>query len=385
MEGVVANGEARGVEVEDASTAATTETSMSSDATSGDGISADEVALYDRQIRLWGMEAQARMRDAHILLVTIRALGNEIAKNLVLAGIGAITIADTEDVTEEDLGAQFCVDDGMIGVNRAEAAAPAIQKLNPRVTVATDGQPVETRGAEFFRQFSIVIVTEADLNTLISVNDACREAGVAMYAGACYGLYGYAFADLIKHQFIIERDKGNMETKIGSETRTRRIVSATTKKEAGGNIKEFVTKEEVYCPIAQVVASQIDKTWRPKKKKGVSAVLPAIFALWKFHQSTGRLPDPHTHAEDTKQFMTAMFEARNGLGLPLENVDPGFALSFLDSVGTELSPVAAILGGMVAQGVINYLGKREQPLQNVMVLDGDATAAPIYCLQPQDD
>ncbi|KAJ6264863.1 hypothetical protein Dda_1016 [Drechslerella dactyloides] len=385
MEGVILNGQAPRAEASEAPSTTATSTGATLSSSAGDEISADEVALYDRQIRLWGMEAQTRMRDAHILLVTIRALGNEIAKNLVLAGIGAITVVDTEMVTEEDLGAQFCVDEGMVGMNRAEAAAPAIQKLNPRVAVTTDSQPIETRDAEYFRQFSIVIVTEADLNTLISVNESCREAGVAFYAGACFGLYGYAFADLIKHQFIIERDKGNMETKIGSETRTRRIVSATTKKEAGGNVKEFVTKEEVYSPIAQVVASQIDRTWRPKKKKGVAAALPAIFALWKFHQSVGRLPDPYAHPEDTKTFMAAMHEARNGLGLPLENVDPGFALTFLDSVGTELSPVAAVLGGMLAQGVINYLGKREQPLQNVMVFDGDTTAAPIYCLHPQDE
>jgi len=50
----------------------------------------DEIALYDRQIRLWGMQAQERLRNANILLVNIKALGNEIAKNLVLAGIGSI-------------------------------------------------------------------------------------------------------------------------------------------------------------------------------------------------------------------------------------------------------------------------------------------------------
>jgi ubiquitin-like 1-activating enzyme E1 A len=80
---------------------------------------------------------------------------------------------------------------------------PAIQKLNPRVTVKTDISTIEHRDAEFFKQFAMVIVTEADLNTLVAINKACREADVAFYAGGCYGLYGYAFADLIKHQFIM--------------------------------------------------------------------------------------------------------------------------------------------------------------------------------------
>ncbi|KAF3925948.1 hypothetical protein ABW20_dc0106389 [Dactylellina cionopaga] len=333
--------------------------------TSNDEISADEVALYDRQIRLWGMDAQARMRNANILLVTIRALGNEIAKNLVLAGIGAITVNDSKNVTEEDLGAQFFLEESMVGMNRAEAAAPALQRLNPRVAVTTDVGEISGRDTEFYKKFSMVIVTEADLG---------RRASARTQP------FAYTERDNLS-----ERDKGNIETKIGKETRTRSIVSATTKKEAGGKFKEFVTKEEVYSPISQVVTSQIDKTWRPKKKKGVSAVLSAIFALWKFQEDHQRRPDPYEHKEDTKIFMTAIHKARSDLGLGLENMDPAFAISFLDSVDAELSPVAAILGGMIAQGVINYLGKREQPLQNLLVFDGDSTNAPIYSLHPQDE
>lgn len=78
-------------------------------------LSADDIALYDRQIRLWGIEAQTRLRNAHVLLVTVRALGNEIAKNLVLAGIGSLTLIDDELVTEDDLGAQFLVTEEDIG------------------------------------------------------------------------------------------------------------------------------------------------------------------------------------------------------------------------------------------------------------------------------
>ena len=67
----------------------------------------DEVALYDRQIRLWGFQAQQLISEANILLVSVKSLGNEVAKNLVLAGIGSLTIVDTAHVTEEDLGANF--------------------------------------------------------------------------------------------------------------------------------------------------------------------------------------------------------------------------------------------------------------------------------------
>lgn len=47
----------------------------------------------------------------------MRALANEIAKNLVLAGIGSLTIQDSQVVTEDDLGAQFFVSEDSIGKN----------------------------------------------------------------------------------------------------------------------------------------------------------------------------------------------------------------------------------------------------------------------------
>lgn len=79
------------------------------------GLSADDFALYDRQIRLWGAQAQERIRNAHILLVSLRALGTEVAKNLTLAGISSLTIVDDEPVTEEDLGSCYFLRDEDIG------------------------------------------------------------------------------------------------------------------------------------------------------------------------------------------------------------------------------------------------------------------------------
>jgi ubiquitin-like 1-activating enzyme E1 A len=80
-------------------------------------ISAEEIALYDRQIRLWGVQAQENLRKANILLVSMRALANEVAKNLVLAGIRSLTIIDHQTVLEEDLGAQFFITAAHVGKN----------------------------------------------------------------------------------------------------------------------------------------------------------------------------------------------------------------------------------------------------------------------------
>lgn len=57
------------------------------------------------------------MRNSKILLIGMRALANEVAKNLVLAGIGSITVIDHETVREEDLGSQFFIEEEHVGQN----------------------------------------------------------------------------------------------------------------------------------------------------------------------------------------------------------------------------------------------------------------------------
>ena len=95
--------------------------------TTAPGLSADEIALYDRQIRLWGAQAQERIRSANILLVSLRALGTEIAKNLTLAGISSLTIIDNEAVTEEDLGTQYFLREEDVG--KSVSSLPLIRSL----------------------------------------------------------------------------------------------------------------------------------------------------------------------------------------------------------------------------------------------------------------
>lgn len=82
-------------------------------------LSTAEASLYDRQIRLWGVEAQNRMRSSTVLVLSLRSLAHETIKNLVLAGIGTLIVMDDGVVTEEDLGSGFLFreEDGAVGKN----------------------------------------------------------------------------------------------------------------------------------------------------------------------------------------------------------------------------------------------------------------------------
>ncbi|KAL0564866.1 E1 ubiquitin-activating protein aos1, partial [Marasmius crinis-equi] len=165
----------------------------------------EEQGRYDRQIRLWGIEAQQRMRNATILLVHLSGTATETIKNIVLAGIGTLIIVDGDDVKEEDLGAGFFFRDGDVGRKRVDAAKPRIESLNPLVTVKTIAS-YDAIGPQSFestvRDVDLVCVADWDRDGVIRMNNVCRRAGKPFYAGGTFGLLGYIFCDLLDHQCV---------------------------------------------------------------------------------------------------------------------------------------------------------------------------------------
>ncbi|KOS19066.1 DNA damage tolerance protein RHC31 [Escovopsis weberi] len=394
----------------------------------GRTVTADEIALYDRQIRLWGMAAQAKIQSANVLLITIRALANEVAKNLVLAGVASLTLLDDARVTEADLGAQFLLaesehpeeaapagsspaggkpghgpDHGTrpghgtrpspVGLNRAEAALPALQRLNPRVRIHADTAGVRSKPPSYFAGFDVVIATDLDPDALHLINTATRVTGRAFYAAGMHGLYGFIFSDLIEHDFVIRREVGNVPARRGPETRTRAVVAVSTIDGSGAGSGagsaprpvEAVTKRELYSTwlLASDAALLPPEFTRSRRRlRSVSPVLSCLRALWAFMQAhAGRAPSPSSR-DDLRLFTQLATLKHRALSLPAETLRPDLLRSFLQNLGCELAPTAAILGGQLAQDVINVLGQTQQPIQNMVVFDGNTMEAPMYAFHP---
>ncbi|KND92164.1 DNA damage tolerance protein RHC31 [Tolypocladium ophioglossoides CBS 100239] len=348
-------------------------------------ISADDIALYDRQIRLWGMDAQFKIQNSNILLITMRALANEVAKNLVLAGVGSVTLLDGSPVTEADLGAQFLLSDcdDPVGQNRAEAASEGLRKLNPRVRVYVDPESVTAKGPSYFAGYDVIIATDLDPDTFNIINTATRINSKAFYAAGTHGFYGFIFSDLIEHIYVIERDMGNIATEPKQETRTRSIIDVKTRKNGPKTI-ESVTKRELYSTwflASDLAVLPHEFTNSRRRLKSVSPVLSCLRALWEFKQlKGGALP---SNREDLKLFTQIATQKHKALSLPSETLRPEVLRSFLQNLGSEIAPVTAIIGAQLSQDVINVLSNREQPIQNMVVFDGEKLDAAIYPLHPE--
>ena len=98
---------------------------------------------YDRQTRLWG-EGQILISSSHILCLNSDSTASEILKNLILSGIGEVTIVDNTLVNEKDLELNFFVNNDEINKVRSEIIKKNLFELNNDVKVNHINESIES-------------------------------------------------------------------------------------------------------------------------------------------------------------------------------------------------------------------------------------------------
>ena len=71
-------------------------------------------SLYSRQLYVLGHEAMKRMGSSNVLIVGLRGLGVEIAKNIALAGVKSLTLYDPTPIAIADLSSGLFAAQGIL-------------------------------------------------------------------------------------------------------------------------------------------------------------------------------------------------------------------------------------------------------------------------------
>ncbi|KAB2610633.1 NEDD8-activating enzyme E1 regulatory subunit-like [Pyrus ussuriensis x Pyrus communis] len=166
---------------------------------------AEPKAKYDRQLRIWGEQGQAALEKASICLLNCGPTGSETLKNLVLGGVGSITVIDGSKVELGDLGNNFMVDESSVGKSKAKCVCQFLQELNDSVKAKfIEEYPevlIETNPS-FFSQFTLVVATQLGERSMVKLDRICREANVILIFARSYGLTGLVRISLKEHTVI---------------------------------------------------------------------------------------------------------------------------------------------------------------------------------------
>ena len=155
-----------------------------------------DVKRYDRQIRLWGLETQRGLQSARVLLLRVNGLCNEIAKNLVLAGVGHVCIQDPETLVESDLqvGGLFHVNETQLGTSKADALVQGLRPLNPHGQITSETSTLGELSDEFIAKFDYVISTHGLIGVRLSPTPRSRPPRRTLSLTATHALAQHALA-----------------------------------------------------------------------------------------------------------------------------------------------------------------------------------------------
>jgi adenylyltransferase/sulfurtransferase len=148
---------------------------------------------FDRQVRFapLGVEGQARLQRAHVLLVGCGALGGSLAQSLVRCGVGTLTLVDRDVVEPSNLPRQVLFEPGHVGRPKAEAAREALARIGGPTRVAAHALHVDADNLEeLARGCDLVLDGTDNLATRYLVNDLCVERGLPWVYGGVVGASG---------------------------------------------------------------------------------------------------------------------------------------------------------------------------------------------------
>ncbi|KAF8408442.1 hypothetical protein HHK36_007595 [Tetracentron sinense] len=303
----------------------------------GEELTEQETALYDRQIRVWGVDAQRRLSKSHILVSGMKGTAVEFCKNIVLAGIGSLTLMDDRMVTEEALSANFLIppDENMFSERSlAELCCDSLREFNPMVRVSVEKGDLSTFDGDFYDKFDVVVVSCCSLRTKKLINEKCRKRSkrVAFYTVDCRDSCGEIFVDLQNYTYSQKK------------------------------LVDTIEQQLQYPSFEEAVAVP----WRALPRK-VAKLYFAMRVIERFEQTEERNPG-ETSVADLPSVLKLRKELCETQSLNESHIPDGL-LERLLAGRREFPPVCAIIGGILGQEVIKAISGKGDPLKNFFFFD----------------
>jgi len=372
--------------------------------------------LYSRQLYVLGHEAMKRMAHSNVLLLGLKGLGVEIAKNLILAGIKSLTIYDPTPTSINDLSAQFFLTEKDIGKPRAQASLSRLTELNNYVKVE------EYHGAldeAFLKQFSTVIATDQPHDVLVKLNQSTHANNIPFIAAETPGVFARIFCDFGKEFTVLDTNGEQPQSVLVSHVSNDNPVIVTVSDEhripfEDGDtviLNEISGMEEINGRQGKVkilskftFTVEVDGTaFGTYKNNGIATQvkLPSIMnfksyeealkepefvttdwakferpsqihlgwqAIAAFQQKHKAFPAAR-NAEHLKEVLATCDQLNQQSTSKLEKVDDKLIAILVNSAQAEIAPMTTFIGGVAAQEVLKGVSGKFTPIKQFMYFD----------------
>ena len=153
----------------------------------------EELTRYSRQIVLpqFGGQGQQRLKAASVCVVGAGGIGCAVIPALAGAGIGRLTMIDSDLVELSNLHRQPLYRSREVGEPKAALAAQFIRRLNPFVEVAPIERRIDRSNAEALLGGHDLILDGTDnFATRLTVSDTAIRLGIPLLSAAAVQFQG---------------------------------------------------------------------------------------------------------------------------------------------------------------------------------------------------
>uniref|UniRef100_UPI00358F0808 ubiquitin-like modifier-activating enzyme 1 isoform X2 n=1 Tax=Myxine glutinosa TaxID=7769 RepID=UPI00358F0808 len=374
--------------------------------------------LYSRQLYVLGHAAMKRMQSSAVLVSGMRGLGLEIAKNVVLGGVKAVTVHDQGVASCADLASHFYLRMEDLGKNRATVTQSRLAELNSYVPVnAYSGELTE----DFLTDFQVVVLTNSNMNEYHRIGSICHSRGIKLVLADTKGLFGYLFCDF-GDEFTVLDTNGEqpLSAMISAITKdSTGIVTCLDEARHGFETGDFIVFSEVQgmtqvngCKPREIkvlgpytfsigdttefsdyvrggIVTQVKmpkkvsfKSFRDSLKEPSFIITDfakmerpghlhiAFKALHEYVGKYSRLPQPRSEADATD--LVTLAEEVNAHVPPavhVEKLDVELVRQLAFSATGDLAPINAFIGGVAAQEVMKACTGKFMPIMQCLYFD----------------
>ncbi|KFG81667.1 ubiquitin-activating enzyme E1 1 [Metarhizium anisopliae] len=373
-------------------------------------------SLYSRQLYVLGHEAMKRMGASNVLVVGLKGLGVEIAKNIALAGVKSLTLYDPAPVHISDLSSQFFLTPADVGIPRHDVTAPRVAELNAYTPVKIHESTGLDADLSQFDKYQVVVLTNTPLQSQKTIGNYCHSKGIYVIVADTFGLFGSIFCDFGENFTVIDPTGETPLSGIVAGIDEEGLVSALDETRHGLEDGDYVTFSEIEgmeglngaeprkitvkgpytFSIGDVTGlgqyqrggmyHQV-KMPKPINFKDFTAALKepefvvsdfakfdrpqqlhvGFQALHAFQLSKGRLPNPMDDDDATVLLGAAkLFIKEEKLEVEL---DEKLLKELSYQARGDLSPMAAFFGGITAQEILKAVSGKFQPIKQWMYFD----------------
>ncbi|XP_056620509.1 ubiquitin-like modifier-activating enzyme 6 isoform X1 [Triplophysa dalaica] len=394
-------------------------------------------SLYSRQRYVLGDSAMQQMAQSAVFLSGMGAVGVEIAKNIVLAGVKAVTLHDCKRCEVSDLGTNFFIreEDVHSQRKRVEAVHSRVAELNPYVQVSVSTDVLDdTTDLSFLKRYQCVVLTETKLNLQKRISNFCHAQKPPIKFISCdvFGISSRVFCDFgdtfevsdptgeePKEVFIQTISQGTSGVVMCMDSRTHGLQTGQSVcfKEINGMTELNGTTHQITVLSPYSFAIGDTSPFQPYTHGGIFRLVKTPKTI-SFETMEQQLSDPQLLTPDFSKpevplqlhaIMLALdaFLEQHGR---LPNIgclqDAELLLKITEEINKTLtskvcineelvrcvsrcargclSPLAAAVGGIASQEVLKALTGKFTPLQQWFYLDAMEVVQPLQSLPTEE-